>query len=154
MANKQQPGITRRCALAATALLCTAGPSAAQDLSTATLERWLAGYEQAWETRDSARAAELFTADARYQEMPFEAPKLGRDGIRDYWATVTTDQRDIDFRSEVVAVNGRTGVARWSATLTAISSGARVELDGVFILTFDAAGRCTELREWWHVRGP
>jgi hypothetical protein len=150
--TQQQRSARRRLTLAATALLCAAGPSAAQELSTATLERWLSGYEQAWETRDAARAAELFTTDARYQEMPFDTPKIGRDGIRDYWATVTADQRDIDFRSAVVAVNGATGVARWSATFTA--AGARVELDGVFILTFDATGHCTELREWWHVKGP
>jgi ketosteroid isomerase-like protein len=141
-------------AVAASALLFAAGASTAQERSTATLERWLAGYEQAWESRDAARAAELFTADARYHEMPFDAPKIGQNAIRDYWSTVTADQRDIDFRSQVVAVDGTTGVARWSATLTAISSGARVELDGVFVLTFAADGRCTELREWWHVRGP
>jgi hypothetical protein len=140
--------------LAASTLLAAAGPSAAQDLDTATLARWLAGYEQAWETRDAGAAGELFATDARYHEMPFDTPKLGQQGIRDYWSTVTADQRDIDFRSQVVAVNGLTGVARWSATFTAASSGARVELDGVFVLTFDAAGRCTELREWWHVRGP
>jgi len=140
-------------AVAASALLCaTAGPGIAQDVSTATLERWLAGYEQAWETRDAARAAELFTADARYREMPFDAPKIGQGGIRDYWSMVTADQRDIDFKSQVVSVTGQTGIAHWSATFTAASTGARVELDGVFVLTFDAAGLCTELREWWHVR--
>ena len=29
---------------------------------------------------------------------------------------------------------------------------ATIELAGVFVLKFDAAGRCTSLREWWHVR--
>ena len=84
--------------------------------------------------------------------MPFDAPKAGRAGIRDYWATVTADQRNVDFKSQVVAVNGQTGVARWSASLTSAASGVRVELDGVFVLTFDASGLCSELREWWHVR--
>ena len=72
--------------------------------------------------------------NAPYHEMPFDAPKAGRAGIRDYWATVTADQRNVDFKSQVVAVNGQTGVARWSASLTSAASGARVELDGVFIL--------------------
>ena len=84
--------------------------------------------------------------------MPFDAPKSGRDGIREYWIGVTADQRDIDFKSEVVAVEGNVGVARWSASLTSAASGARVELDGVFVLTFDSNGLCTNLREWWHVR--
>jgi len=121
-------------------------------LTAAALEAWLARYEEAWEQRDPARAAALFTENAPYHEMPFEAPKAGRRGIREYWATVTADQRDVDFTSSVVAVNGHTGVARWSAKLKSASSGVNVELNGVFVLTFDDSGLCSELREWWHVR--
>src|SRR5688572_7905947 len=123
-----------------------------QSLSPAAVEAWLARYKEAWEQHDSALAASLFTANAAYHEMPFDAPKAGRAGIRDYWATVTADQRDVEFKSQVVAVNGATAVARWSASLKAASSGVRVELDGVFVLTFEGSGLCSELREWWHVR--
>ena len=138
--------------LAAGLLAFHAGPASAQQLTTAAVEKWLAGYERAWEFRDAAGAAELFTPNASYHEMPFEAPKAGQAGIREYWSSVTADQRDIDFKSQVVAVNGQTGVAHWSATFITASTGARVELDGMFVLTFDAGGRCSELREWWHLR--
>jgi uncharacterized protein (TIGR02246 family) len=121
-------------------------------LTPAAVENWLARYEQAWEQRDPTRAAALFTENAPYHETPFDAPKAGRAGIRDYWAAVTADQRNVDFTSQVVAVEGSTAVARWSASLTSASTGTRVELDGVFLLTFDAGGLCSELREWWHVR--
>ena len=124
-----------------------------QDLTSTALEAWLARYKEAWEQRDPARAVQLFTENAAYHEMPFDVPKAGRDGIREYWATVTADQRNVDFQSQSIAVNGRTGVARWSAKLTSAASGTRVELDGIFVLTFDDGGLlCRELREWWHVR--
>jgi hypothetical protein len=123
-----------------------------QPLTSTAVDAWLAQYKGAWEQRDPARAAALFTQSAPYHEMPFDAPKAGRAGIEDYWATVTADQRDVEFESKVVAVNGSTAVARWSASLTSAASGARIELDGVFILEFDASGLCSELREWWHVR--
>jgi len=138
--------------LAAAVLALQAGQALAEPLTTAALEKWLAGYERAWESRDAAGAAELFTPTAAYHEMPFEAPKVGQAGIREYWSAVTADQRDIDFKSQVVAVNGQTGVAHWSATFTTASTGAHVELDGVFVLAFDASGRCSDLREWWHLR--
>jgi hypothetical protein len=143
--------LVRRCLTLA--LLLSGGSVSAQELSTASLESWLARYEQAWEQRDPAQAAALFTENAPYHEMPFDAPKAGRTGIRDYWTTVTADQRNVDFKSQVVAVNGQTGVARWSASLTSAASGARIELDGVFVLKFDG-NLCSELREWWHVRTP
>jgi ketosteroid isomerase-like protein len=124
----------------------------AQELTVAAVEAWLARYKDAWEQRDPDRAAALFSENAPYHETPFDPPKAGRRGVRDYWATVTADQRDVDVKSNVVAVTGRTAVARWSARLTAASNGARVELDGVFILAFDDSGLCKELREWWHVK--
>jgi hypothetical protein len=121
-------------------------------LTLAALDTWLKAYEQAWELRDADRAAALFTENARYHEMPFDAPKAGRSGVREYWTKVTADQRDVDFKFQVITVTGQTGIARWSASLKSASSGVRVELDGVFVLTFDASGLCSELREWWHVR--
>jgi hypothetical protein len=84
--------------------------------------------------------------------MPFDAAKTGQAGIREYWSSVTADQRDIDFKSQIISVTGQTGVVHWSATFTAASTGARVELDGIFVLKFDADGRCSELREWWHLK--
>ena len=124
----------------------------AKPLTDAAVEAWLTRYKEAWEQRDPAKAASLFTENAPYHEMPFDAPKAGRSGIRDYWATVTADQRNIDFKSQLVAVAGQTAVARWSARLSSAASGVHVELDGVFILRFDDSGLCSELREWWHVK--
>jgi hypothetical protein len=123
-----------------------------QALSPATLESWLKRYGHAWEARDPARARELFTPNARYHEMPFDSPKLGRAGIEEYWRTVTADQRDVKFDSRVIAVQGNTGIAHWSAVFKLASNGATVALDGVFVLEFDSAGLCSTLREWWHVR--
>jgi hypothetical protein len=141
-----------RSILAVLAFASVAASAGAQALTQAKLETWLAGYGSAWEMRDADLAARIFAPDATYHEMPFEAPKAGRTGIREYWAGVTADQRDVQFESNVIAVNGNTGVAHWSAKFKLASNGAAVALDGVFVLEFDAAGLCTSLREWWHVR--
>lgn len=131
-----------------------AAPAAAQELSRETLERWLASYEQAWETRDAEKAASIFTPNAQYHEMAFEAPKNGRAGIREYWSTVTADQRDIDFTYDIIATEGSRGVAHWHSVFTTASTGAKIELDGVFVLTFTADGLVSELREWWVIKSP
>ena len=133
--------------LAATALHAQAKP-----LNNTALEAWLQKYGAAWEARDAAAAGPLFTADATYHEMPFDPVKQGRAAIQDYWKTVTADQRDIHFESQVIAVNGNTGVAHWKATFKVQSTGAIISLDGVFVLEFDDKGQCQSLREWWHVK--
>jgi ketosteroid isomerase-like protein len=138
--------------LAAALLFTPLQRASAEQLTSAALERWLAGYEQAWESRDAARAAELFTPDALYRETPFDEPKKGQTGVHQYWSSVTADQRNIDFKAEILGIDGQTGIAHWSATFTSASTGAPFELDGIFVLTFAEDGRCSELREWWHLR--
>jgi SnoaL-like domain len=123
-------------------------------LQVASLEAWLARYGQAWESRDAELAAALFSDEASYQETPYDAPLAGRGAIGDYWRRVTADQRDVNFRARPIAVSSQTGIAQWSARFRLESVGAIVELNGVFVLEFDAAGLCTSLREWWHVRPP
>ncbi len=148
MTVRIQSRFARVAAIAAASI--AAGPSMAEPLTTGALTDWLARYEHAWEARSPEAAAALFTEHATYREMPFDAPFTGRDAIRDYWRSVTSDQREVDFTSDVLSVSGNVGVAHWAATFTQPSTGKRVALDGIFVLAFAADGRCESLREWWH----
>ena len=133
-------------------MLAAAGAAHAKDLTTPALEAWLQKYGAAWEARDPAAAGKLFTPDATYHEMPFDAPKQGRAGIEEYWRNVTAEHRDVEFGSKVISVTGNTGVAHWHASFKVASTGALLELDGVFVLEFDEKGQCKSLREWWHLK--
>jgi ketosteroid isomerase-like protein len=119
-------------------------------MDRATFESWLDAYKRAWETRDPEAAASLFTANATYQETPFEDPVRGREGIRDYWWDVTRYQEGIEFSYEVLATTEAGGIAHWRSGFTRLTSNSAVELDGIFLMKFDADDKCTEFREWWH----
>jgi uncharacterized protein (TIGR02246 family) len=131
--------------------LTTLGASA-EPIDEAALTSWLHRYEQAWEARDAEAASSIFTENALYYEAPYAEPFRGREGIADYWASVTADQRDVDFESEVIAVKDDVGVAHWNAKFTTASTGEHVELDGIFVLRFDGENLVGELREWWVLR--
>ena len=120
--------------------------------TTVQLAAWLDAYRAAWENRDPDAAARLFTADARYYETPYAEPFKGPDGVREYWARVTADQRDVRFTSEVVGIADGIGVATWNVHFTVASNGAAVQLNGVFLLQFGTSDSCKVLREWWHAR--
>lgn len=148
------PGATARAAAAvcaAAVAACAAPEARAQSLDAERLGAWLAAYGAAWEAKDADAAARLFTDDARYYETPYSEPFVGRAGIAEYWADVTAAQNDIDFSARIVAIEGDTGVARWSVELGAGPDATPVALDGVFVLRFEE-DLCAELREWWHMR--
>lgn len=149
--------MTNRCAwskvpfvaIAALTLSCSADTGA---ISERHLESWLTAYGVAWEGRNPALVAALFTEDATYQETPYAEPFNGSEGISDYWASVTVDQADITFEFETLSISGNTGVAQWSARFRSISGDVPVELNGVFVLEFADENLVSSLREWWHVR--
>ena len=130
----------------------TAAAQAAQGLTVVKLETWLQGYEAAWEALDAGKAAALFTEDATYLDDPYSQPYQGRAGISKYWTDVTSDQKDVNFTYEVLAVTGDTGIAHWHSELTQPSSGSTVILDGIFVLEFAQDGLCQSLKEWWQIK--
>jgi ketosteroid isomerase-like protein len=125
---------------------------AQQGLTVTKLESWLKAYEEAWETLDADKAAQLFTKDATYQDDPYKDPHLGQEGVHKYWSTVTADQKDVDFTFEVISVTGNTGIAHWHSEFTQASTGATIIIDGMFNLKFSQDGLCESLKEWWHLK--
>ncbi len=115
-----------------------------------SFKSWLDAYGRAWETRDPKAVGELFTENATYQETPFVDPLRGRSAIREYWSQkVERSQEQIQFGCDILAVMEKTGIAHWRTSFVRIPSKAKVKLDGIFVLTFDAENRCQALREWW-----
>jgi ketosteroid isomerase-like protein len=120
---------------------------------TATVEqftRWLRDYQSAWEGRNAAAAAQLFTADARYYWTPLVPPQQGPAEIAAAWEAAVGQQRDVRFTFGVFAVSGPTGMARWRADFTRLPDQFKVRIEGVLSAEFASAGQCRVFREWWH----
>ncbi len=49
------------------------------------VDRWLAGYVEAWRTNDRERIAALFSADAKYRFHPYDEWVCGREAIVSSW---------------------------------------------------------------------
>ena len=141
-------------ALSILILTCTTTQiaSANGDLTMVGLKAWLDAYGDAWESRDADAAAQIFAEDATYQVTPYEEPHAGQEGVRQYWAGVTENQRNVQFDYQPIAVDGDTGIAHWSAQFDIDPDGHHLELDGIFVLKFDDDGKCRQLREWWHLK--
>ena len=82
-----------------------------------------------------------------HAEQPYQEAFVGRAGVRDYWARVTAGQANIDMRYGAPITVGHRTAVEWWTTLT--NGGTPITLAGAFILTFDSAGLCRTLREYW-----
>jgi hypothetical protein len=115
-----------------------------------SFESWLEAYGRAWRDRNPQAAANLFIEDGTYQVKPFVEAMCGRPAILEYWSQVARTQQDIQFGYEVLAVTAEVGIARWWASFVIVPPGLQTRLDGIFLISLDADGRCISLREWWH----
>lgn len=113
-------------------------------------DAWLRGYQAAWEGRDPAAAARLFSDDARYHWTPLVPPQQGPAEIAAAWEAAVSHQRDIRFTFSVFGVAGATGMATWRADFTRLPDQFKVRIEGVLAAEFTAPGKCRVFREWWH----
>jgi len=115
-----------------------------------TLTQWLETYKRAWETRDPKLALTIFSKNATYQEHPFAAVNRGHEQILRYWTENTEIQKDIRFQYEILSRDGRRSIVRWKAEYFRVTTKIYAQLDGIFLMTFNDDGLCSEFLEWWH----
>jgi ketosteroid isomerase-like protein len=117
------------------------------------LDRWLDEYGRAWEREDIDAFVGCFAEDAVYAWGPWDEPLRGHDEIRARTQQAVGTQENIRFGHEPLAItpDGR-GVARWWVSTQDPSSGEIEEDEGIFLVTLDGEGLCTEFREWWNSR--
>lgn len=122
----------------------------ADAITAVEFESWLRAYGRAWEGRDPAAAAGLFTEDSEYYWTPLDPPQRGRAGVAAAWEGAVSQQQDIRFTYEILAVNGAKGIAAWRADFLRLPARAKVRIEGVLTADFAAPGQCRTFREWWH----
>jgi len=115
-----------------------------------SVQEWINAYGSAWEARDADAAAALFTPDAVYRDHPLGTPHVGQEGVRSYWANVTStqDRVEVRFGTPIESADERRAAVEWWVTM--LNDQAEVALTGILFLRFAPAGRCEELREAWH----
>ena len=113
------------------------------------LTAWLDGYSRAWKTYDPEQIGELFSEDAVYFDNPFDGPVRGREAIVASWLEDPDEEGTYEGRYRPVLVAGDQAVAHGYSRYLDGDGGIVKEFDNLFLLRFDADGRCVEYREWY-----
>ena len=110
------------------------------------LEAWIALYVRAWRTPGTELLGDLFESESTYLTAPFEEPYHGLAAIAELWEREREGPEEVfTLTSEVIAVEGETGVAR-----VHVRYGEPVsqEWADLWIVRFDRGGRCAAFEEW------
>ena len=118
-------------------------------MDTQAVAAWLDGYSRAWGTYDPEEIGALFSTDAVYFYDPFHEPVRGREAIVADWIKDRDEAGTYAGSSRRVLGAGDQAVARGYSRYFNTDGTVRDEYDNLFLLRFDADGRCAEYREWY-----
>lgn len=111
------------------------------------VRNWVAGYERAWRTPGVEPLAGLFSVDARYLQGPYREPVVGLPAIARMWEAERDGPAEVfEMTSEVVAVDDDVAVVRVEVRYG--DPPGREEWRDLWIIRFDADGRCMSFEEW------
>ena len=122
-------------------------------MSRADFEHWLADYRDAWATDDPAQVGALFTEDATYSPSPFSKAWEGREANVANWIERGDSQNPWQFESELLAIEGDTGVLRGVTTYPAHGEEKEEVYSNIWVIRLARDGRARSFAEWW-VRKP
>lgn len=112
------------------------------------VQDWLSRLKVAWESGDGVGALKLFAHVERYYERPFYAATKP-DEVAAYWKDIDS-LTDIRFDYELIALSTENvAVVHWQNWYRVTPDSELDHLDGVFFITFNSGGECTEFRQWW-----
>jgi hypothetical protein len=110
------------------------------------LSAWIQAYERLWRTAGSDGLGEIFSEDASYATSPFSEPLRGLAAISEMWeAERLGPDEDFELESEIVAVDGDTGVARIEVRYGPPRDQMYRDL---WVVVTGPDGRCTSFEEW------
>src|SRR5262245_26648993 len=112
---------------------------------------WLDSYVEAWRTYDVSKIGNLFSEDALYFYNPFDEddPVRGRAAIVANWLEAPDAPGSWEAHYKPVAVEGTVAVTNGRTRYLRPDGTFAKEFDNIFVLHFDADGRCTRFTEWY-----
>jgi uncharacterized protein (TIGR02246 family) len=110
------------------------------------VSRWVAAYERAWRAPGTDELAALFTDGATYLQSPYMKPLVGLEAIGQMWEAQREGPDEVfTLSTEVIAVDGPMAVVRAEVRY---GQPVRQEYRDLWILRFEADGRCSWFEEW------
>ncbi|MEX2008391.1 MAG: nuclear transport factor 2 family protein [Candidatus Spechtbacterales bacterium] len=112
-------------------------------------KEWLERLVHIWETKNPNAVLDLVAEKFIWHEAPFEKPITTKEDLLQEWQTILNHE-EINVTYEIYTVEDNVGIAHWRATFTRVPSKEKARLDGIYKVTLDEEGKCTEFHQWYN----
>ncbi len=113
---------------------------------------WTKEFMDSWKKLDWERTLNTLDKNVEYYENPIDNPCASFGDVINLWNVVADNQKDIDYKYEIVAYNDDTCIINWQMTRTMTANNMKQEIDGIFQISLNEDGKCTYFKQWRFTR--
>ena len=113
---------------------------------------WTKEFMESWKELDWQRTLKTLDKEVKYYENPIDEPCKTFEDVVGLWSVVGDNQKDIDYKFEIVSYNENTCIINWQMTRTMTANNIRQEIDGIFQVSVNDEGKCTYFKQWRFAR--
>lgn len=113
---------------------------------------WTKEFMESWKELDWKRTLKTLDKNIEYYENPIDAPCKSFEDVMSLWNVVADNQKNIDYKYEIILFDDKTCIINWQMTRTMTSDDSRQEIDGIFQISLNEEGLCTFFKQWRFTR--
>lgn len=115
-------------------------------------ENWIREFMESWKDLDWKRTLKTLDKDVEYYENPIDRPCSNFEEVINLWSVIADNQKDIDYKFEIVAFNENTCIINWQMTRTMTKMNKMQEIDGIFQISLNNDLKCIYFKQWRFTR--
>lgn len=115
-------------------------------------ERWTKEFMESWKDLDWQRTLKTLNKNVEYYENPIDKPCANFEEVTNLWSVVADNQKDIDYKFEIVSFDEKFCIINWQMTRTMTKGDIKQEIDGIFQISLDEYSKCTYFKQWRFTR--
>ncbi len=97
---------------------------------------------------DWERTLKTLDKNVKYYENPIDKPCKNFDEVTNLWNDVADNQKDIEYKYEIVVCNDKTCIINWQMTRVMTKTNTKQEIDGISQISLNDNGKCTLFKQW------
>lgn len=115
-------------------------------------DAWTKEFMESWKELDWERTLKTLDKNVKYYENPIDSPCSSFDDVIKLWNVVANNQKDIEYKYQIVLYDNKTCIINWQMTRTMVSNNIKQEIDGIFQISLNEEGVCTFFKQWRFTR--